>query len=163
MLTTGGCCCGPDTVGGGPNVRAYSLRSRKKNRKHDGDADWIGGEELARRDHRRSVDQGMKLKAMADDDLHMMLDQGPLGAGPGGDGAPDAQRMDFGMVRKPSRAILSSMHKKGSVADALALARKASMPRKAAAKLITSSKLAPASPARGARPPSPHLEWTQPD
>ena len=35
--------------------------------------------------------------------------------------------MDFGMVRKPSRAILSSMHKKGSVADALALARKASM------------------------------------
>ena len=38
----------------------------------------------------------------------------------------------------------------------------ASMPRKAAAKLITSSKLAPASPARGARPPSPHLEWTQP-
>ena len=39
----------------------------------------------------------------------------------------------------------------------------ASMPRKAAAKLITSSKLAPASPARGARPPSPHLEWTQPD
>jgi translation initiation factor IF-2 len=39
----------------------------------------------------------------------------------------------------------------------------ASAPRKAAARLLTSSKLAPASPVRGARPPSPHLGWTQPD